>query len=111
MPNTPTTYLPSARPGSRAPHAWLPDGRSILDLFGRGFTLLRLGGHAPDTTALEHAARQRRLPLEAVDLDQPEITELYARRFVLVRPDGHVSWRGDEAPRDPHALVDRIAGF
>ena len=33
-------YVPTARPGSRAPHAWLKDGRSTLDLFGEGFTLL-----------------------------------------------------------------------
>src|SRR5262245_37589588 len=31
-------YTPTARPGSRAPHAWLEDGRSTLDLFGNGFT-------------------------------------------------------------------------
>lgn len=37
------TYTQTARPGARAPHVWLSDGRSTLDLFGRGFTLLRLG--------------------------------------------------------------------
>src|SRR5262249_1834982 len=26
-------FVPSARPGTRAPHAWLDDGRSTLDLF------------------------------------------------------------------------------
>jgi hypothetical protein len=50
-------------------------------------------------------------PLEVVDLDQPEIIELYERRLVLVRPDGHVAWRADDLPPDPRALVDRIAGF
>jgi 2-polyprenyl-6-methoxyphenol hydroxylase-like FAD-dependent oxidoreductase len=111
VPNSPTTYAPSARPGGRAPHAWLSGDRSILDLFGPGFTLLRLGGHARDTKALEIAARHRRLPLEVVDLDQPEITDLYERRLVLVRPDGHVAWRADDLPPDPQALLDRIAGF
>ena len=38
-------------PGGRAPHAWLADGRSTLDLFGRGFTLLRFAD-APDAGAL-----------------------------------------------------------
>ncbi|MFA5490497.1 MAG: FAD-dependent monooxygenase, partial [Candidimonas sp.] len=33
-------YVPTARPGSRAPHAWLKDGRSTLDLFGECFVLL-----------------------------------------------------------------------
>ena len=36
-------YRPSSHPGGRAPHAFLADGRSTLDLFGRGFTLLRFG--------------------------------------------------------------------
>jgi hypothetical protein len=46
-----------------------------------------------------------------VDLDQPEITDLYERRLVLVRPDGHVAWRADDLPPDPQALIDRLAGF
>src|SRR5262245_47476389 len=41
-------YVPTARPGARAPHVWLDDGRSTLDLFGRGFALLRLGPESPD---------------------------------------------------------------
>lgn len=53
----------------------------------------------------------RGLPLEVVDVDRPAIAEVYERRFVLVRPDGHVAWRADDLPPDPRALVDRIAGF
>ena len=62
------SYTQTARPGARAPHAWLPDGRSTLDLFGRGFALLRLGADAPD--AREHAAPRRPqagVPLDVVD--------------------------------------------
>ena len=33
-------YVPSTWPGARAPHVWLRDGRSTLDLFGKGFTLI-----------------------------------------------------------------------
>ena len=40
----------------------------------------------------------------------PEYAELYERRFVLVRPDGHVAWRGDTMPDDPLAVVDRVRG-
>ncbi len=42
-PDEVTAYQHTARPGHRAPHAWLAGGRSTLDLFGRGFVLLRLG--------------------------------------------------------------------
>jgi len=27
-----------------------------------------------------------------------------------VRPDGHVAWRGNDAPDDPLAVIDRIRG-
>jgi hypothetical protein len=87
------------------------DGRSTLDLFGRGFTLLLFGRRGGDTAGLERAARHRGLPLEVVDVDRPAIAELYERDQVLVRPDGHVAWRADDLPPDPRALVDRIAGF
>src|SRR5262249_55589186 len=42
-PDNAKDYIPSARPGSRAPHVWLGEGRSILDLYGRGFVLLQFG--------------------------------------------------------------------
>ena len=49
-PMDPTQFVPSTRPGTRAPHAWLDDERSTLDLFGDGFVLLRLGANPPDAT-------------------------------------------------------------
>jgi 2-polyprenyl-6-methoxyphenol hydroxylase-like FAD-dependent oxidoreductase len=104
------TYAPTTRPGARAPHVWLRDGRSTLDLFGQGYTLLRLGSKGADTAALEAAARAAGVPLTALDLDEPAVVEAYERPLVLVRPDGHVAWRGDAAPRDPAALIDRIRG-
>ena len=47
-------------PGARAPHVWLPDGRSTLDLYGRGFVLLRLGRDAPAGEGLQRAAARAR---------------------------------------------------
>ena len=38
------------------------------------------------------------------------ICELYERRLVLVRPDGHVAWRGDIMPDDALAVVDCVRG-
>src|SRR3954470_20883164 len=52
-------YTQTARPGARAPHVWLADGRSTLDLFGRGFVLLKLGDAPPVTTSVERAAAER----------------------------------------------------
>jgi hypothetical protein len=104
------SYVQTARPGARAPHAWLPDGRSILDLFGRGFVLLRLGRDAPDAASMRLAASQAGVPLEVIDLDVPDVSELYQRRLVLVRPDGHVAWRADELPADARAVIEVVRG-
>jgi hypothetical protein len=99
-----------ARPGTRAPHAWLADGRSTIDLFGGGFVLLRFGTAPPPAEALADAARKRNVPLRVVDLPDPEIGKLYERALVLVRPDGHVAWRDDAVPADALALIDRVRG-
>ena len=109
-PDDPDTYGPTARPGSRAPHVPLADGRSTLNLFGRGFVLLRWGEGAPGPEPLTRAAASRRVPIEVVTLHEPPVLETYGRRLVLIRPDGHVAWRGDAVPDDPLAVVDRVRG-
>ena len=102
-------YEPTSRPGARAPHAWLRDGRSTLDLFGRGFTLLQLDPSA-DATPLVAAARACGVPLELVVLGEPAVREAYERALVLVRPDGHVAWRGNAVPADPATVMERVRG-
>jgi hypothetical protein len=103
-------YTPTARPGSRAPHAWLKDGRSTLDLFGDGFVLLDFSRATADASPFVAAAHLRGVPLKLVAIDDPAIAEAYERRLVLVRPDGHVCWRDDAPPQDPVGLIDRVRG-
>jgi 2-polyprenyl-6-methoxyphenol hydroxylase-like FAD-dependent oxidoreductase len=109
-PLTISEYHPTTYPGSRAPHAWLSPGVSTIDAFGRGFTLLRFGGDAPDPAAIERAFAERRVPLNIMTIVDPAIGALYARRLVLVRPDGHVAWRSDGPPAEPRDLVERVRG-
>ena len=108
--DTVSTYLPTARPGSRAPHVWLEDGSSILDLFGKGFVLLRFGADPPAVDGLREAARARDMPLRVVDIVHPEAQRLYQRRLVLVRPDGQSAWRADVEPADALGIIDVVRG-
>ncbi len=108
--DTISLYEPTTRPGSRAPHAWIKEGQSTVDLFGKGFVLLRLGDDAPDAAAIEQAFRQRQVPIETVTLTNPDIVKLYEKKLVLVRPDGHVAWRSDTLHQDPLALADHVRG-
>jgi hypothetical protein len=61
-PLNPNIYTPSTRPGARAPHAWLAEGQSTLDLFAHSFTLLRVGNSIPDTASLEATAQACQFP-------------------------------------------------
>lgn len=106
-----TEYEPSAYPGCLAPHFWMPDGTSLYDHFGPGFTLLRArDASAEETSRLERAAAQRSVPFKTVTLADPRFSALYQARLALVRPDQHVAWRGDRLPDDSLDLIDRVRG-
>lgn len=106
-----THYLPSARPGDRAPHCWLDDHHtSTVDLVRHGFALL-----APDPVWAQHAARaatllnlpMTALPATTTAATRAHLAELYQLNggAVLIRPDGHICWRCDEAPHDPARTI------
>ncbi|WP_159918303.1 FAD-dependent monooxygenase [Pantoea sp. 18069] len=104
-------YLPSARPGSIAPHAWLHDGRSLYDTFGAGFTLLVTdGSQGSDVEGLQAAARACQLPLTLSLAPRGSVAALYGARYALIRPDQHVAWRGDSLPGDVAALLAQVSG-
>jgi 2-polyprenyl-6-methoxyphenol hydroxylase-like FAD-dependent oxidoreductase len=109
-PDDPRAYVPTARPGHRAPHAFLADGRSTLDLFGRGFALIGFGAEAAEAAPLLEAAKKRNLPLTFTAIAESHIAALYERKFVLVRPDGHVAWRDDRMPEDALCVIDVVRG-
>ena len=102
------TYTPSSVPGGRAPHLWLPDGRSLYDLIDGGLLLLRFANEV-DAAGLVRAAAARRIPLKVADIDLPGARTLYQRKLALVRPDHYVAWRGDQLP-DTEALLSKITG-
>ena len=108
-PDDPHWYVPHARPGARAPHAWTADHEALADHFGRDFTLLRLG--AADADAFEKAADRRGVPLDVVTISNAEVRKLYDADLVLIRPDQHIAWRGDAAPADAQAILNRATGF
>jgi hypothetical protein len=103
-------YVPTACPGARLPHAWLADGAALHDRIGAGFTLLRLGGTRADTAALEQAMRATGAPLEVMAVPDPVVRDLCERDLILVRPDLHVAWRGNQAPADPRWVAARVTG-
>ena len=95
------TYIPSACPGGRPPHAWLPDGSSLFDHFNFEWTLLVLGEDkgplAQDALKFSEAALQCHLDFKVLRFDSQELLDLYEANLVLIRPDQIVAWRGTNA--------------
>ena len=99
------SYVPLGRPGARAPHVDMGDGRALYDDLGPGFTLLDFG--APESAAaLAVAAAVRHVPLKTLAL--PPL-EPYRAKLVLVRPDQHIAWHGDGVA-DAGAVIDVARG-
>jgi putative polyketide hydroxylase len=122
-----TEYVPSARPGSRAPHVWLTRGNeriSTIDLFGPHFVLLAGADGDPWRRAAQ-AIGPSWPPLVVFtigmdgDLGDPDGAwhETYGvgtEGAVLVRPDGHVAWRSRSGVSNPvqvlRAALDCLFG-
>ncbi len=72
--------------------------------------LLRFGKNPVTADTLVDAAIASGVPFQVVDINDPKIAEVYKRKLVLVRPDGHVAWRDDACSKDPKALLDLVRG-
>lgn len=108
-PDDPREYIPTARPGHRAPHCWLRDGSALCDCFSPGFTLLQFDSTL-DVADLLDAAQEWGIPLAHVALDEPAAQSVYECKLALIRPDLMVAWRGDESPADPWRLLELVSG-
>jgi 2-polyprenyl-6-methoxyphenol hydroxylase-like FAD-dependent oxidoreductase len=122
-----TEYIPSGRPGGRAPHVRLQRGHeqiSTIDLFGPHFVLLA-GSDGDAWRKAAHGIGTTWPPLLAYtvgengDLSDPDSNwhEAYgvdADGAVLVRPDGYVAWRSRSAASNPlqalHGAFDSLLG-
>ena len=47
------------------------------------------------------------MPVETVIVDDPSIAPIYEAKLVLVRPDTHVAWRGNDCD-DGHAVWQQV---
>jgi 2-polyprenyl-6-methoxyphenol hydroxylase-like FAD-dependent oxidoreductase len=110
-PDAANAYVPTACPGGRAPHLWLPGGRSLYDAFGFEWTLLRLGREAPAADAFRASAARAGIELAVVDLPDNDARDLYGAPLALIRPDQIVAWRGDDPGLGAAGTIRTVAGL
>jgi 2-polyprenyl-6-methoxyphenol hydroxylase-like FAD-dependent oxidoreductase len=122
-----TEYVPSARPGSRAPHVWLQRGGeqlSTIDLFGPHFVLL-VGRDGDAWRKAVHQIEPSWPPIIGFTIGKEgdlidtadnwhEAYGVGTEGAVLVRPDGYVAWRSRSGTSEPgqvlRAVFDDLLG-
>jgi putative polyketide hydroxylase len=115
--STVSTYRPSGHPGARAPHFWLADGRSTIDLYDGGFVLFVARDGQPWLGAAASVARAIDVPLSAFHIGGPgcdlrpggpqweDLVGVSAEGALLIRPDGYVAARWTALPDDPASAL------
>ncbi|UUX93989.1 FAD-dependent oxidoreductase [Aquabacterium sp. J223] len=105
------TFTPSIVPGCRMPHFWLPDGRSVYDALGDGYTLVQLDRRADAAAAalLQEAERQG-MPMTRLHIGRDGVPDVYTSDLLICRPDQHVAWRSGPARLDAAKVVATLRG-
>jgi len=97
---------PSTVPGCRLPHFWIDSQTSIYDTLGPYYSLLQFRGNTIDAVfadAFENAG----MPLTVLDVDAD--ADYFKHKFLLVRSDQHICWRGNGLP-DMTDLIAVVTG-
>jgi hypothetical protein len=108
--DNPRKYIPTARPGHRAPHIWLEEGISIYDKFDKNFTLLVFSEDIKKTENFFNKAKSINFPLTVLEINDKDAFNLYEYSFVLIRPDLMVAWRSNTMPDNPFDVIDIVRG-
>ena len=120
--STPSEYIPTTLPGSRAPHVRLLKNNKIistLDLFENEFILLIGSEGEPWRAAANELSEALVIPFtvykiaddgDLIDLDNIwyDIYGITKNGAVMVRPDGHVSWRSNSAVDNPKVELKNV---
>ena len=108
--DSPRKYIPTARPGHRAPHIWLEEGVSIYDKFDKNFTLLLFNKDKNEADIFLQQAKKVNFPVKVLHIGDEDAFKLYNAQLVLVRPDLMIAWRSNNYPNDIASIIDTVRG-
>ena len=103
-------YNPNVWPGSRLPHCWLDDGSALQDQLSETYILLSLGKKPLDTSKLRQSYEKIGAPVAEVRIESDRLRDLYGFDLLVLRPDMHVAWRGNDAPPNPQEIASISTG-
>ena len=105
-------YVPTTYPGSRLPHIWLENGTAIQDIVDpNGYTLVNLSGDPNVGGGFAGGFQKFSVPFRTLTLSSPAARNVCERDLLLLRPDMHIAWRGDEEPGNAEEIAARVSGY
>jgi len=102
-------YQPTTWPGTRLPHLWLEDRTPVQDHIPDGYVLLRTDG-GEDDAGLASPFNKAGAPFSVVSMADSHLRDVYGYNMILLRPDMHIVWRGQEPHEDPAHLAEVATG-
>ncbi|HEV8556588.1 MAG TPA: FAD-dependent oxidoreductase [Actinophytocola sp.] len=96
----------SGIPGTRAPHVWLANSKSTVDLFGTDLVLLTGTTNEIWPEAAAKLTTRSNVPI-TVHRDDAATTAygISTDGAVLIRPDGFIAWRTSDAATEPDTAL------
>jgi hypothetical protein len=92
------------------PHVWLGHGDALHDRIGSEFTLVSLRPAGASLDYLRRSFATFGAHLDILEIEGNAARDVYGCDLVLVRPDLHVVWRGDQLPANHYAIAATATG-
>jgi 2-polyprenyl-6-methoxyphenol hydroxylase-like FAD-dependent oxidoreductase len=103
-------YEPCFAPGHPVPNLKLDSATRLYDRLSTGFTLVNFTGESVVNARKADSFQTAPFPLTESVIDQTEVAALAGAKFVLVRPDWHVCWRGMSVPKTGSDMFRIVLG-
>jgi 2-polyprenyl-6-methoxyphenol hydroxylase-like FAD-dependent oxidoreductase len=104
-------YEATSWPGARLPHVWLDNGEALHDLMWDGYTVLNLGDNDREASALERALSTINAPVRLLRITDKRVRSILEADLLLIRPDLHVTWRGNTLAKSPEDIAAIAVGL
>lgn len=99
-----------ARIGHHLAPLSLSSGRNVFEEIGNDFCLIALDGDDEIIKNMVEIADKMGIPFRVICDNQKDDREKFQARYILVRPDHYIVWKGKSSPKNIEGLFSKAIG-